>query len=508
MNYFFFFLLLIGQIYHFHNFIEIWLFINYEMNFNYKIGPLKDATDNIDSQENKIETDDPKFIEILGYFANFQDQNPEIQNLVLIEAQKMFFPNFFTKFNNPNKILIISNFILKFIQSSQCTCSIINFLNFFAYWTFSHNVKNESFSEEKITLLFLLFHSIQHPSYEFDIKKLSLITLLSIINDSSSMRKNLVKDCLQDGSQLFQFTQTISDIKNEKIAQIIFRIFNLILKTEGSSGINFGIVIDNLIYPSLANFPNDFPNDVIKFVRLYMYFLKKKNGKKDFFSRLSSSIPFENMFKSLQLFNEEKNSEILLFLRSYIDNNEWEYELSININFECIINYLSSIRVSNKLHSSFCKLLISYFQHLSNYDIGYDYGPLFKYIHLMTNCNFKIRDYVLIIYFTIFVTSNSQYGFNPLLFISQDYENLMVFLFDFLENDSDNITEKATKVILSILHLLSKSTISIEKQKNVLLNLLLEDRFDPNENQSIKIILEEYNSLFPSNISHSIESTI
>lgn len=429
---------------------------------------------------------------IFQQFQHFGELNIEQQNSLLLQFQNIFASKS-SNFLNNTEIQIISNFISNFIGFSQCSCSILLFLQFFCEWTYSHDVENESFASQKETLPFLLFHSIQNPSFDINIQIFSLSILLNLINDSKFIRVDLIKNCLNDESQLQLFINLINETKNQTIAIVIFRIFNIILKLEDASQINFGLVIKNLIFPSLSNLFNDFPNECIEFVSTFLR--KLKNDKKCFISDLISNISFDDIYKSIHEFDEDKIVEFLSFLRSIIDNNDWPNDLHVKINFDSIISITE--KCSFKLKKSFCELLISYFSNQSLFDINYEYEPLFNHLCLMTNDDFRSLDYVLSVYHTIFVSDKDITFFNPLESIKPNVDVLLNFFIDFLESDSEEFSKKAFQIISSIIDLLFDYDylVDADQIKSIIKNVILQgNRFDPND-EKIKIIKENFSKI-------------
>lgn len=467
------------------------------MFIKYKISNLHLGAHKADFKNQVQEVDDLKIFDILNRLQYFGEFNAEQQNSILIEVQSIFNSKSTDFFGDQKKIQIISDFISIFINQSQCVCSISLFLQFLTEWTFLHDVEDDPFANEEATLSFLLFHSIQNTFFDDDIQTLSLASLLNIINDSKIMRIGLICSCLNDETQLSQFVDMVLTSQNQLIPKIIFRIFNIILKLEEIDQINFNIVIENLIYPSISNLFFNFPYECIEFVSSYL--MRIENGKKCFLSNVITKIPYKKVYQSVHEFSEEKNGEFLSFLRCLIDNNDWENEFHVYIDFDSIITIIKNQGNSVDLQKRFCELLISYFRHPSLYDIKYNYTPLFDLLYSMTNGDFKILEYVLSVYYTIFISNRDLTFFNPLLTIPQNVDDLMNFFIDFFENDSDDLSEKAFQIILSIMQLLSNFDYLIEngaeKIKVFIQSILISDRF--NSNEKIYIIQEKFNALFP-----------
>lgn len=467
------------------------------MEIDYKLSNSDLRVHMIDFKDQTPETNEFFVLDILDKLQHFDKLDAEQQDSFLLQLHSTFSAQSSDFLNSFDKTQIISCFISNFISLSQCSCSIFFFLQFFSEWTNSHDVENESFSVEKETLSFLLFHSIQNPSFDINIIIYSLTILLNIINDSKIMRNNLIEDCLIDESQLQLFISMVIETKNQLIAIITFRIFNVILKLEEISNINFYFVIENFFYPSLSNLFFDFPNECIEFVSSYLR--KMKVGKKRFLSDLISQIPFPNIYQSIHEFDEGKSAEFLSFLRSLIDNNDWPNDLHVNINFDSILPIIKTQESSFIIQRRFCELLISYFSNSSLYDIDYDYEPLFNYLYLMINGDFRLLDYVLCVYHAIFVSNQEISFFNPLISISQNIDSSINFFIDFLESDSIELSKKAFQIILTIIYLMYDFDYlsDAEQIKSTIKNVLFSNRFDLNDNENIKIIQETCYKLFP-----------
>ena len=406
-----------------------------------------------------------KSISEIDDFLNFESslttQEIEIAKncIFLIEKNRYDEANFALKdllncLKNNNKNIIYHDsfyYLIESIINKFVPIDMEIFLNTFNIIVYLKN-NTDIFMENSV--LKFLKNCILNDEFDQSLRKVGLQIFFNIIHDSTDSKILLLKELISNIiSNLISGINVESEenYNEQKYFLLQFQLFTDIL----SKGLLDPNIFTDLFYMILRKCKIDLlPDELIKFMILYLSQLNQKEIKIEIIKVIIPLIDFHNIYNTFLTFNEERVQTLLLFLQLLLDNTKTYVCINsmIQIDFCAIKNYFDANMEKCSLLTkiNLCNLMNSYVTSPS-FNIFSSFYEIFPILISFTNKEFQLIEsaiYVLISFFQKF-GKDLDYSIYHNCILNT---NFIEFLIEIIENHpSDFVISNSISIIISII---------------------------------------------------------